>query len=248
MKITFLGTGHGIATPKRACTAILIETGGFLYLIDGGVDISPRIQMAGYSPVKLKAVLTTHSHGDHINGIYGLLDMFNWCGALAGCELDVFFTEIGVARAMENLVSVTTKPMDRRRLRLRTAEEGTVFFDENIRATYFPNKHMAASGRPSFGILIECEGKRIYFSGDLSENLSGGDFPVLVTMVPCDLVVLELAHFGLDNMANEIQRIQTKKLAFTHVYPLSKYSGIDSLKPICRYEVLTPSDMDSITI
>ncbi len=248
MKITFLGTGHGIGTPDRACSATLIETGGSLYLIDGGVDLSPRIQAAGYSPARLKAIFTTHAHGDHISGIYGLVDLFNWCTALLKCELDVFFTEVGVTRATEMLVNSTTRPHDSKRLRMRTAAEGVVYTDSNVRVSYFPTQHMAWAGRPSFGILVECEGKRLYFSGDLSDGLSGHDFPALVTMIPTDLCVMELAHIGLENIDNFLPRIQTVRLAFNHVYPTSRYQQIDALKGKYKYEVLTPKDMDSIVI
>ena len=248
MKITFLGTGHGIATRERACSSILLETGGALYLIDGGVDLGVRVRKAGYALEDVKAVFTTHAHGDHIGGLYQMIDLFNWSRLCAEREIDVFFTEIGVARAMENLVSLTTKQLDRKRIRLRTATEGSVFADENLRATYFPTRHLAPLGRPSYGILIECEGKRLYFSGDLSQGLSGGDFPALPTMLPVDLFVLELAHLGIEDIEGHLSRVNTKKLVFTHVSPISKYEQIEALVDRYRYEILTPSDMDVIVI
>jgi Cft2 family RNA processing exonuclease len=248
MKLTFLGTGHGIGTAERACSATLIETRGVLYLIDGGVDLGVRIRQAGYDPTSVRAIFTTHAHSDHIGGLYQFIDLFNWARDFADKELDVFFTEVGIGRTMEDLVSMTTKPLDRKRIRIRTAGEGSVYSDENIKVTYFPTAHLAPLGRPSYGILIECEGKRIYFSGDLSQGLCAGDFPALPTMIPTELFVLELAHFGIEHIESYLPKVLAKKLAFNHVSPLPKYEEIEALKGKYRYEVLTPKDMDSIVI
>ena len=248
MKLTFLGTGHGIGTEERACSSALLETNGTLYLIDGGVDLGVRIRAAGYLPEAVRAVFTTHAHSDHIGGLYQFIDLFNWARAFKEREIDIFFTEIGVARTMENLVSLTTKQLDTKRIRLRTAGEGLVYSDENIKVTYFPTKHLAPLGRPSFGILIECEGKRLYFSGDLSQELSGNDFPVLPTVLPIDLLVLELAHFGIDHIKPHLSGVLTKKLAFNHVSPIAKYEELEALKGRYRYEILTPKDLESVVI
>lgn len=39
MKITFLGTGHGVPSPDRHCSATLVEVGGKRYLIDAGAPV-----------------------------------------------------------------------------------------------------------------------------------------------------------------------------------------------------------------
>ena len=248
MKIIFLGTGHGIGTEERACSSILLETNGALYLIDGGVDLGVKIRQAGYDPTEVKAIFTTHAHSDHIGGLYQFLDLFNWARAFWEKQLDVFFTEIGIARTMENLIFMTTKALDRKRIRFKTASEGAVYSDENIKVTYFPTRHLAPLGRPSFGMLVECEGKRLYFSGDLSQELSGADFPVLPTALPVDLFVLELAHFGVEHITPYLPSVKAKKLAFNHVSPLAKYDDIAALRGKYKPEILTPSDMDVIEI
>lgn len=52
---------------KRLRTSIKIETGGKTFLVDCGVDF--RQQMLAHPTPRLDAVLLTHTHADHINGL-----------------------------------------------------------------------------------------------------------------------------------------------------------------------------------
>ncbi len=83
MKITFLGTGSSAGTPVIAChcpvcssseprnrrrrASILVEQGATTLLVDTGPDL--RRQMLDAGVQQLTAVLYTHFHADHINGI-----------------------------------------------------------------------------------------------------------------------------------------------------------------------------------
>ncbi|WP_215842163.1 MBL fold metallo-hydrolase [Acidithiobacillus montserratensis] len=83
MKITFLGTGSSAGTPVIACqcpvchssdprnhrrrASILVEQGDTVLLVDTGPDL--RQQMLDARVQQLNAVLYTHFHADHINGI-----------------------------------------------------------------------------------------------------------------------------------------------------------------------------------
>ncbi|MCI5160369.1 MAG: MBL fold metallo-hydrolase, partial [Candidatus Electrothrix sp. AUS1_2] len=65
MKFCVLGSGS-----KGNCT--LIESGSTGILIDAGFsgkEISRRLALIDRSPRDLSAILITHEHGDHINGV-----------------------------------------------------------------------------------------------------------------------------------------------------------------------------------
>ena len=75
MKIVFLGTGHGVPSAERACSAAMVESGGAIYYVDAGTALCERTMAAGRSPKNARAIFTTHAHGDHINGIYQFADL-----------------------------------------------------------------------------------------------------------------------------------------------------------------------------
>lgn len=247
MKIAFLGTGHGIATPERYCSAALIETGGAIYYVDAGAPLFERTEELGFDAERVRALFTTHAHGDHICGIYQFADLLNWARRFSETKCRFFITERAVSEALKNLVSITAKPLDESRLSFEVAEAGEVYSDENIRVTYFPTKHMAIRNRPSYSILIECEGKRVIFSGDMSQNLQSEDFPD-AAYERCDLLICELAHFSVEELTPYLKKTKSERVAFTHVSPLTKYEEIEALRGKYSFDVLTPSDKDVLTL
>ena len=190
-------------------------------------------------------MFTTHSHGDHIGALFAFCDLINWY--YKDMNIDVFMTERSAADAISNLVSSASRKLDTERIRMRIAEAGEVYSDENVKVTYIPTKHIEMLGRPSYAILIEGEGKRVLFSGDLSQKLSLGDFPT-EAYGELDLFVLELAHFGLCELDGILPNIGAMHLAFSHVSPIAKYEDIEAIKGKYPFEILTPSDMDEITV
>src|SRR5574344_2139108 len=110
MKITVLGTGDVVGTPKIGCscpicsaavkegkqrlrTSILVEHGNQHLLIDTGPDMRQQLLAAG-SP-HIDAVIWTHGHYDHFMGfgdfyrvqregveVYGAPEVLEYCGGV----------------------------------------------------------------------------------------------------------------------------------------------------------------------
>jgi ribonuclease BN (tRNA processing enzyme) len=245
MKITFIGTGHGVPSADRSTSSTMITTGGVNYYVDAGAPISERTMKLGYKVEDAKAIFATHSHGDHIAGLYQFLDLYNW--RYRDSEIEVYLPEERVRLALIELLSATTRDVDTTRIRISTYEKDTVYDDGNLRASFNPTAHMAVINRPSYGVLIEAEGKRIYFSGDLSQKLEANDFPFEM-LNGIDLFVCELAHFTIADIGDRLSSIGAKRVAFNHVYPLEKYDELEALKGKFPFEILTPSDMEEIEI
>lgn len=246
MKITFIGTSHGVPSAERFCTCMLLESGDSFYFIDAGAPIADIIQRRGLDMHAFKGVFTTHVHGDHTAGLFQIADLMTWY--YRDCEADFFVTDPEQAEAIEKLIYISNNKtgVDKARVRFRTAAEGIAYEDENIKVEYIPNKHITSS--PSYSIQVTEGEKKVLFSGDLSGNLAANDLPVDVLESGVDAFVCELAHFTLDSLAPYLATAKTGKLFFTHVYPMSKYEDVEAIKGKYPFEILTPCDGDAYEI
>ena len=75
MKITFIGSSHGVPEPNRKCTCIMIEVGANVYFIDMGAPAIDELRTRGISIDAVKGVFITHMHGDHTDGLIQFIDL-----------------------------------------------------------------------------------------------------------------------------------------------------------------------------
>ncbi|HDJ66212.1 MAG TPA: ribonuclease Z [Nitrososphaeria archaeon] len=73
MRLTFLGTGGGVPSPKRGLPAIAINFSGELILFDCGESTQRQMMKAGVGFKRKLVIFLTHLHGDHVWGLPGLL-------------------------------------------------------------------------------------------------------------------------------------------------------------------------------
>ena len=72
-KITFLGTGSARPTPYRGCAALAMAYDGDTLLFDCGEGTQLKVVDTAVRLSRTRAICITHFHGDHINGLPGLL-------------------------------------------------------------------------------------------------------------------------------------------------------------------------------
>ena len=247
MKITFLGTSHGVPFADRYCSCTMIETGGSVYFIDGGAPLINLLLKYDIDLTTLRALFATHTHGDHINGVPDLVNLLNWYFKQG--KLQVYMPEQNAIDAIRNLLwAMDTAPLDEERLPMRAYSEGFVYEDENIRVTPLPTRHMEHIGRPAFGFLVEAEGKKIYFSGDMSGQLEKQDFPAYTLENEVDLLVCEMAHFDVEHVAPYLEKCKAKQVLFNHVFPVYKFDKINALNGKYGYPIRTVNDGEVIEL
>lgn len=212
MRIVFFGTSHGIPEPNKKCSSALVEVGGKRYIIDMGTNAAEQLITRGMRLESINAIFITHMHGDHTDGLIPFLDLCSWAFRDADPAIFVPANVEAVSNAI-NAWLVCTCLSKLRKFDYRTVHTGEIFDDGNIKVTAYRTKHCAES----YAYLIEAEGKRVLFSGDMSYQVGPSDFPTEVLDLPLDLAICECAHFTADKYLPIFEGNKNlKRLCFNH--------------------------------
>ena len=208
MKVTFLGTSHGVPSAIRHCQSILLEIGEAAYLFDAGAPVADLLTRRGIPFDRIKAVFFTHMHADHTAGIHQFLSLSSWY--YRTCSYDVFITDPHYVDAFRML----HKELAEDRVRLHAFDgAGEVFKDENITVTAVATRHMERS----YAYVIDsADGKRLIITGDLHQN-DAADFPQIAKDEPSDAIICEQAHFTMETIFEHLRVCPTKQVWMTHV-------------------------------
>ena len=187
MRIVFFGTSHGLPEPNKRCSSTMIEIGDRRYFIDMGTQSIEQLATRNIFPESIKGIFVTHMHGDHTNGLLSFLDLCSW-------HYKNTNPHIFLPNPLEDTVTAISAWLKCNGTTLRdfsftAVKAGVIYADEAIRVTAYRTKH----NQMSHAFLIEAEGKRVLFTGDLGAPRI--DFPTSVLQEPLDLAVCECAHF-----------------------------------------------------
>jgi len=233
MRVTFLGTGDAIGTPKIGCncdhciqawkegkerlrTSLLIESGSHHLLIDTSPDLRRQLLHAG-SP-HIDAGIWTHGHYDHFMGygdfyrvqkppvMYGAPEVLEYCGEIFSFLLP------------ERIAAQPYQPF--------------TLFDLEI--TLFPVTH---PGAPTYGIRIESGDSVLVYSSDTRREIPkksidcmrGADLLILDAMAPAHLTISKHMNYtdALD-LADELKPNELRCVHLSHMVSWDQaYSAYD---------------------
>lgn len=247
MRITFLGTSHGVPAADRYCFCAMIEIGKDVYFIDAGASVVDEVLRRGLDIGQVKAIFTTHAHGDHTAGIFQYADLLNWY--YKENKTEFYLTDPAIMELVERYIQVVEYgEMDSDRVLLKLATEGVMYEDANLKITYIPTKHLQSLGKPAYAILVEAENKKVLFTGDMSGGLEQQDFPAIASEQEMDVVVSEMAHFGWEDLRPYMNTMKTKELWIAHVFPISKFDEIREKRSAYPYPIYIAKDNDIIEL
>ncbi len=226
MRIYFLGTCSGTEPQKdRKHMSFAVECGGRIYWFDAGEGCSYTAHNMGIDLLKVNKIVISHPHMDHVGGLGNLLwnirKLYRVRHRLPDAEnIDVF---IPCLETWEGLMMILRNTEENFRipygLTAHRTFDGVLFDDGCMKVTAFHNNHLSpVDGQYlSYSFRIECEGKRLVFSGDL------GDYPDLDGVIGdgCDGLIAETGHFGIGYVHSYVyslvQRgVKVAKVFFSH--------------------------------
>lgn len=219
MKIHLIGTSHGAPEKNRGCTAILLETQGQYYVIDAGSSVEKYMIDNDLDVEAINAIFITHMHEDHVGTLTGLLKVLRTYHGTATAKI-FLPEEEGIAGLRTWLNAIHSINWPENRLPFLLTTEGEIYSDEYVKVSAVKTDHIKGDF-DSFAYIIECEGKRVIFTGDLTEDLH--DYPQVISEENFTAVVTELCHyrksFGfIPGTIEKIKASKTEKMIFTHIY------------------------------
>lgn len=211
MRLTFIGTSHGVPEPHRRCASYMLEVNGAYYIIDMGTQTIEDLMRLGVAVEDVRLVICTHPHGDHTDGVISFVDLLNW--KFKEASPIIMLPWEGLIEPLKAWVCAVEGNPFREGITLSTVQEGVTYQDDNVVITAVRNQHCANA----FSYFVEAEGKRILFTGDLKHPSI--DFPAPAFELDLDLIVCELAHFTADDAVAVLNKTKAKRVIHAHIAP-----------------------------
>ncbi len=224
MKVTVLGCATSTGVPvvgcdcevcrsaeienKRTRSSALVETGGLEILIDTSTDLRNQALREGFTDIS--AVLYTHSHADHTNGIDDLKPFTRFGKKVINC-----YANQSTAENLRRNFSYIFRDDDTGDIRpsLRLNEIKNDFFIGETKIVPLKIRHgsweILGYRIGGFAYLTDCNG----IPAETMEKISGVELLIIGALRRKP----HPAHFNLEQTLEQIKIISPRKAVLTHM-------------------------------
>lgn len=213
LHVVLCGSGSPLPDQRRASACTAVIAGKNFYVVDTGPGSERKLELMRLNPGKVKAVLLTHFHSDHI-GDLGELMLKRWTGGSRKTPLDVFGPAgvETVVRGFNQAYALDTeyrvlhhgpetvppggagglaRPFD-----FPQGKDETVIIDQDgLKITAFKVDH--APVEPAVSYRFDYKGRSVVVSGDtisvpsLTKQAQGADLLVQEALQPAMVSILK---------------------------------------------------------
>lgn len=234
MKLTFIGSGHGVPEAHRKCSCLMAEVAGNIYFVDMGTNAIDALRLRGRSVDAVKGIFISHMHGDHSTGLIPFVDLVAWYFKTP--DPVICLPDIKAADVIADWIRVTQNN-NYKNMQYRQITSGEIFNDGVLKVTAFATLHCESS----YAFLLEAEGKAVLYTGDLCRPEV--DFPEVARVLPLDLLICEAAHFPATEYLPVLEKCEVARVCVTHYSPRYHASALELAQAIPN-TVLATDDLE----
>ena len=257
------GSRSPIPSPGRAQTCVMVRAGENIYIVDIGDGSASNLRNWGIPFNKIKSVLLTHLHSDHISDLADL-HQASWLMQRRKAKLDVYGPQgVGlVTKGFETAYEPDyffrnthhgdqIAPLDVAGLNPLTVDlnQPKIINEDGLIVTAFEVVHDPV--KPALGYRFDYKGRSLVISGDTSysENLieNSRDVDVLIHEAQANHMINLLRDFNLQMGANLNAKLMEDITTYhTTLVEAAEIANLANVKHLIFYH-LTPAPRNLIT-